>query len=1039
MSEFCNRFRFRRRRAFVSLALLAALIAFAQTNDHVFAQIRVQADPLRVVRSQSPETAAAAMQDQPGELVPSAPARFRATWEMMLGASAEATPAETLRRQPVAPRPGFERNSRLRAASADALVAANDDLSVTAPATLTQSFLAASFGQLGSLPPDPSGGAGPTQFIFAANGRIISFSRATGAPDGVMNLSLTTFFATVRNGASAFTPKVKYDRLAGRWFIIAATDALPGRIVIASSNASTITASTVWSFFAFDSTFTGTGCAFDSPTLGIDPYALYIGVIQFCDNGVTYAGTSGFVARKTSVIDGATPVITAFNNLTTTPGGIGPFAPQGVDVDDYSGVGFFVGVDNASFGSLVLRRVSNPGTTPTISGNITIAVSPTAQPINVRHLGNLGGANGYLDKGDDRLTSASVTNGRLWTAQSIGVIDTGAASGTATRDAVRWYEIGSLGGTPSVMQTGTLFTGGSPGSVDTRNYFVPSIATSPRGRTVVGFSAAGTSEFINGGLAERASTDAANTLRTPQLFTSATAAYNPPGDPGSASRGRRWGSASTTVLDGCDGSTIWTIQQFTDAANSYGLQTARTVGPGVPTPVSVTPSTVASGVASIDLQVTATSSNGTAFWDSGPAYLCRLGAAISGVTVNSVTLTSPTTVTINVSTVNATPGLKAINVINPDAQVGTSAAIFRVNPGALVTIESPIAGAAGQPVTVSGWAVDGTAASGTGIDAVHVYAYPAAGSPAFLGAATYGGSRPDIGASLGSRFTASGFTITAPSVLTPGPYTIVAYGHSTATGTFSVNASVAVTLTAPAPPFGLVDTPADNVTVSGELPVTGWALDDAGVAAVDIYRSPVAGEGTGPVFIGRAVFINGARPDVKAAYPNYPENDRGWGFMILTNMLPNQGNGVFDLYAYAVDRGGLSSLIGTRRITAANGTSTKPFGTIDTPLQGETVSGTIVNFGWALAKPGRSIPVDGSTIEVYIDGAFRGHPVYNNYRPDIATLFPGLANSNGAVGYFMIDTTTLANGLHTIQWLIRDNAGEFSGVGSRFFRVQNGS
>ena len=53
------------------------------------------------------------------------------------------------------------------------------------------------------------------------------------------------------------------------------------------------------------------------------------------------------------------------------------------------------------------------------------------------------------------------------------------------------------------------------------------------------------------------------------------------------------------------------------------------------------------------------------------------------MTVNSVTRTGPTTVTINVSTVGATPGLKTISVVNPDAQGATSGAILRVTPGPL--------------------------------------------------------------------------------------------------------------------------------------------------------------------------------------------------------------------------------------------------------------------------------------------------------------------------------------------------------------------
>jgi hypothetical protein len=368
--------------------------------------------------------------------------------------------------------------------------------------------------------------------------------------------------------------------------------------------------------------------------------------------------------------------------------------------------------------------------------------------------------------------------------------------------------------------------------------------------------------------------------------------------------------------------------------------------------------------------------------------------------------------------------------------------MLRVQPAQFIAIESPVAGNAPQPLVVRGWAVDGTAPSGTGVDAVHIYATPLGGSPTFIGAATYGVARPDIGAEHGSRFTNSGYTFTATGTLAPGAYTITAFGHSVVTGAFTMSATVAVTLAAPAPPIGVVDTPANNANATGEIGMTGWALDDAGIASVDIFRSPVGAENPNAlVFLGRAVFIRGARPDVQAAFPNMPDADNaGWGFMVLTNMLPNQGNGTFDLHAVATDHGGLTTVLGSRRIIAANASSTRPFGTIDTPAQGATVSGTIINFGWALAPLPRQIPTNGSTIDVYIDGVFRGHPVYNNVRADIATLFPGLYNTTGgrgAIGFFSIDTTTLSNGLHTIQWVIRDDIGQASGVGSRFFRVQN--
>jgi hypothetical protein len=242
-------------------------------------------------------------------------------------------------------------------------------------------------------------------------------------------------------------------------------------------------------------------------------------------------------------------------------------------------------------------------------------------------------------------------------------------------------------------------------------------------------------------------------------------------------------------------------------------------------------------------------------------------------------------------------------------------------------------------------------------------------------------------------------------------------------------------------PFGSFDTPSNGITVAGEVAATGWALDDGGVSNVSIYRSPVAGEGVqnnGLVFIGNATFVPGARPDIGTTYEAYPHSGRaGWGYMLLTNMLPNGGNGSFTLSAFAEDASGASTLLGRKTVVLANGTSVTPFGTIDTPAQGATVSGTVDNFGWALTPNPARIAEDGSTITVYVDNIPVGRPTYNLFRPDIASLFPSYANSGGAVGHFSLDTTTLSNGVHTIAWVVVDSGGNASGIGSRYFTVAN--
>ena len=161
--------------------------------------------------------------------------------------------------------------------------------------------------------------------------------------------------------------------------------------------------------------------------------------------------------------------------------------------------------------------------------------------------------------------------------------------------------------------------------------------------------------------------------------------------------------------------------------------------------------------------------------------------------------------------------------------------------------------------------------------------------------------------------------------------------------------------------------------------------------------------------------------------------------MLLTNMLPGGGNGDFTLYVFAEDSAGQQTLLGEKDITCDNDNRTKPFGTIDTPTQGERIDGSnYINFGWALTPAPKEIPRDGSTIWVWLDGQPLGHPDYNHYRSDIATLFPECLNSDGAVGFYILDTTSFANGLHSLAWSVEDNWGESDGIGSRWIEIFNG-
>jgi hypothetical protein len=114
-----------------------------------------------------------------------------------------------------------------------------------------------------------------------------------------------------------------------------------------------------------------------------------------------------------------------------------------------------------------------------------------------------------------------------------------------------------------------------------------------------------------------------------------------------------------------------------------------------------------------------------------------------------------------------------------------------------MSIDAPAHGATvARPFTISGWAIDLSAPTGTGVDAVHVYACPNANPQqcTFLAAATYGSARPDIASAYGNaQFTNSGYSLTVTSgLLAPGYYTFQVYTHSQVVNAYTLMRSINV-------------------------------------------------------------------------------------------------------------------------------------------------------------------------------------------------------------------------------------------------------
>lgn len=671
-----------------------------------------------------------------------------------------------------------------------------------AAVTVATNFTGATLLDGSGFPPDTMGAVGPSQFVVAINGRIRTFNKTTGVADGALNASMDTFFASVTTPlgggvTSNFTsdPHIRYDRLSGRWIMVIIDvpngGVLANRVLFAVSSGATITGAASFTFFQFrHDTLTPAGDTnnfADYPTLGIDANALYVGANIFTAAGA-FAGTSAYVIRKSSILGAGPIVATAFRNLTGTPGGAGIYTPQGVDnYEAAPAEGYFIGTDNAAFGRLVVRRVTNAATTPVMSANISITVAATQLPITVPHLGNTGGTNGNLDGSDDRLYAGHLRNGRLWTAHAIQVSSTGVASTTGGRNASRWYELqGLTTATPTVVQSGTVF---DSAAANPQSFWMPTITVSGQGHAVMGFSSAGAASRINAAVTQRWAGDTLGTVQPFVNYTASSTPYNPPGDTGGAG-GRRWGDYSNTSLDPEDDMTLWTIQEFCDATNSWAVRVAKIVAPPPPPTLSALPASIATGLASVNVVITGsgiTAALAQGFYDPGTGFTKRLAASIPGVIVNSVTFTSASSITLNISTVGATAGGKNVTVTNPDGQVVTANALITLTASAAPAITSGnsttfVVGSVGSfAVTTTGTPTPTIIRTGTALPSGVTFVDNGNGTATLAGTPAAG---------TGGSYTS---TITAANSVLPN-----------ATQTFTLTVNQAPAFTSAAPPGGTV-------------------------------------------------------------------------------------------------------------------------------------------------------------------------------------------------------------------------------------------
>ena len=547
-------------------------------------------------------------------------------------------------------------------------------------------------GESPFVPPDSMGDIGPTQILVHVNGRIKVFDR--NGVVGPLNSGNNPFWESVREGLRMTDPSVRYDRLSGRWFLVMMNLAAVNNVVaIAVSSGPTITGTSSFTFFSFhvgigpgESTLT---C--DYPSLGVDANALTIGCNMY--SGSSFQHSTVYVVRKSSLLSGGPMVVTPFVDVT---GGItaGPWSPRGVHNDDpLATESYFIGVDIGLLGPLALRRVTDPGGTPSLSGNIFLTVPATSLPLLQPAQSSTVG----LDPLDDRLLAATIRTNRitgvksLWTAHSIAVNTScvAATSGTGRRNAARWYEIGDLGAaTPTLLQAGTLC---DTAATNPRGFIYPSLIGTGQGHVAIGSSYAAPNAFAGVATASRRRDDPAGTLGSPLFPQPGLAAYTVV-DP---SGFNRWGDYSFSGVDPNDDMTVWTFQEYADTPppppanqNAWAVRVLQLRAPPPAVPISASPAQICAGAALTSVTITGSSPAGEEFFDpgpdtGGPGFAAHLSAsACPGVSVSSAVFVDPTHVALTLDAIAAVPGTCDVTVTNPDGQ---SAA----GPGLLTILAAP--------------------------------------------------------------------------------------------------------------------------------------------------------------------------------------------------------------------------------------------------------------------------------------------------------------------------------------------------------------
>lgn len=440
-----------------------------------------------------------------------------------------------------------------------------DPVAQTAPVAAAAPATSASFDGVGQgftgpqgtwtvnvAPPDTVSAVGPNHIVEAVNSGFAIFNKSGTVLYGPVNTNtLWSGFGGPCQTTNDGDAVVNYDRAADRWVISQFANAASASGPYYECLAVSQTADPTGAYYRYAFSYSNFP---DYPKVGVWPDAYYVTYNLF--QGNTYKGAEACAMDRAKMLSGLAATQQCFTT-STAYGGLLPASNDGATAPPAGAPELFTALGTTST-SLAYWKMHVDWATPantTFTGPSTLTVASYSAACGGGTCVPQPGTTNKLDSLADRLMFRLAY--RNFGDHESYVLTHSVTSGTST--GIRWYELRTSGGNPTVYQQGTY-------APDSAYRWMGSAAMDGSGGIALGYSVS--SSTVSPGIryAGRAAGDALGTLTTGE----GTIVNGGGSQTGTLTR---WGDYAAMTVDPVDDCTFWFSSEYLASSGSFNWHT----------------------------------------------------------------------------------------------------------------------------------------------------------------------------------------------------------------------------------------------------------------------------------------------------------------------------------------------------------------------------------------------------------------------------------------------------------------------------------